>query len=201
MGTDPAPYMANAHLYFYEFKFQELQTKQNYSLAKSLNNTCRYIDDVTPLNDKGNFSRFKKDIYPPDLLLIKENEGIKDAAVLDIYLQISNGKFLSGVFDKTDRFNFSVNKYPSLLSNVPSKILYEVFYSQILRPLNICNNINAFIERICVIFVKCIRRGASPSKLFQKLRKYFRNNNFSKYNLSKNDLKTVIFDKLRSLSC
>ena len=102
MGTDPAPYMANAHLYFYEFKFQELQTKQNYSLAKSLNNTCRYIDDVTPLNDKGNFSRFKKDIYPPDLLLIKENEGIKDAAVLDIYLQISNGKFLSGVFDKTD---------------------------------------------------------------------------------------------------
>lgn len=200
MGTDPAPYMANAHLYFYEFKFQELQTKQNYSLAKSLNNTFRYIDDVTPLNDKGNFSKYYKDIYPSDLLLSKENEGTKEAAVLDVYLQVNDGKYLTRVFDKTDSFNFSINKYPSLSSNVPNKILYEVFYSQILRPLKICNNVDAFIERVVVIFNICVRRGASPSKLIQKLKKYFRNHDFSKFNLSKNDLNTALVDKLWSLS-
>lgn len=133
-------------------------------------------------------------------MLSKENEGTKEAAVLDVYLQVNDGKYLTRVFDKTDSFNFSINKYPSLSSNVPNKILYEVFYSQILRPLKICNNVDAFIERVVVIFNICVRRGASPSKLIQKLKKYFRNHDFSKFNLSKNDLNTALVDKLWSLS-
>ena len=57
MGLDPAPQMANAHLHKYEFDFQQKMAKTNYSVARSLNHTFRYIDDISPLNDKGNFEK------------------------------------------------------------------------------------------------------------------------------------------------
>ena len=56
IGIDCAPFLANADLYVDEFKFQEKMTRQNYGVAKSLNNTSRYLDDLGSLNDKGNFS-------------------------------------------------------------------------------------------------------------------------------------------------
>ena len=56
MGLDPAPQMANAHLHKYEFDFQQKISKTKYYVAKYLNHTFRYIDDISHLNDKGNFT-------------------------------------------------------------------------------------------------------------------------------------------------
>ena len=39
MGIDPAPQMANLYLYYYETKFMEMLTKENYSAAKKFNYT------------------------------------------------------------------------------------------------------------------------------------------------------------------
>ena len=44
MGIDPAPQMASLYLYYYEAKFMETLTKENYSAAKKFNYTRRYID-------------------------------------------------------------------------------------------------------------------------------------------------------------
>ena len=99
MGSDPGPFMANAHLHKYEFEFQDNNRKNNHKLAKSLNYTFRYIDDVSPINDNGHFSKFKDQIYPSDLILSKENVGTLSATVLDLNISIINDKFQVSFFD------------------------------------------------------------------------------------------------------
>ena len=176
MGTDPGPFMANAHLHKYEFFFQEKNRKVDYGVAKSLNYTFRYIDDVTPINDKGNFCRYMNDIYPPDLVLSKENIGTYSATVLDLDINIKENKFEVSVFDKTNSFSFNVVKYPSLNSNVPDQVLYNVFYSQIIRFLNICTHESSFLTNLSKLSDTCKNKGAAFSKLKNELQKLFKNN-------------------------
>ena len=59
-----------------------------WALAKSLNNTLGYIDDVCPINDNGNFVKFNDQIYPSDLIFSKENVGTLSATVLDLNISI-----------------------------------------------------------------------------------------------------------------
>ena len=129
MGLDPAPQMANAHLHKYEFDFQQKMSKSNYSVARSLNHTFRYIDDISPLNDNGNFEKYKSQIYPDDLELNRENTGFKSASVLEMQIDIIGDKFQVYVYDKRDSFGFQVFRYPSIYSNIPDKTLYYVFFS------------------------------------------------------------------------
>ena len=80
MGLDPALQRANGHPYKYEFDFQQKMAKSNYAVAKSLNHTFRFIDDISPLDEKGNFYKYKSQIHPSDLELNKENRGFKSAS-------------------------------------------------------------------------------------------------------------------------
>ena len=128
MGLDPAPQMANGHLHKYEFDFQQKMAKSNYAVAKSLNHTFRFIDDISPLNDKGNFYKYKSQIYPSDLELNRENIGFKSASVLEMKIDIIGEKFNVSVYDKRDSFGFEVFRYPSIHSNIPDKTLYNIFY-------------------------------------------------------------------------
>ncbi len=145
MGLDPAPQMANAHLHKYEFDFQQKMSKSNYSVARSLNHTFRYIDDISPLNDNGNFEKYKSQIYPDDLELNRENTGFKSASVLEMQIDIIGDKFQVNVYDKRDSFDFQVFRYPSIYSNIPDKTLYNVFFSQLVRFSRVCNNMDGFI--------------------------------------------------------
>lgn len=175
MGTDPGPFMANAFLHKYEFDFQVKNRKENYNCAKLLNRTFRYIDDVTIINDKGTFYKYITDIYPPDLVLTKENIGTFSASVLDLDVNIETGKFRVSVFDKTNEFGFDVVKYPSINSNIPDGVLYSVYYSQLLRFLNICNHGTDFLYLLDQLTRKCEAKGASRSKLNSQIIKIIKN--------------------------
>ena len=175
MGTDPGPFMANAHLHYYEFAFQEKYRKTNYGIARSLNHTFRYIDDVTPINDSGNFQKHMNEIYPADLILTKENIGTQSATVLDLGIEIHDGKFDITVYDKTNNFNFKVVKYPSLRSNIPDHLLYNVFYSQMIRFFNICNDRSSFLSNIKMLVERCKQKGATTDKLFRAIHKLSKN--------------------------
>ena len=71
MGIDPAPQMANLYLYYYEAKFKEMLTKENYSAAKKFNYTRRFIDDLHTLNNHGRLEENNNvvRIYPQELKL------------------------------------------------------------------------------------------------------------------------------------
>ena len=53
IGSDPAPFIANLYLFSYEFAFMEEKTKNGYSIARKLNKTKRYIDDLISINGRG----------------------------------------------------------------------------------------------------------------------------------------------------
>ena len=192
MGIDPAPFYANGHLYKYEFDFQEEMTKKNYTIAKSLNHTHRYIDDISPLNDRGNFEKFRQDIYPPELILVKQNNSEMSASVLDIQIDVVENKFQTKVFDKRDDFPFNICRYPSLSSNIPDITLYNVFYSQILRIYRICNILNSFISSVKALVQRCIAKGGTRKKLKFQIKKFFERHKPFKFDILLEDM-LIIF--------
>ena len=62
IGIDPAPQMANLYLYYYESSFMEIITKENYGIAKKINTTSRFIDDIAMLNNDRYLQQFKERI-------------------------------------------------------------------------------------------------------------------------------------------
>ena len=151
--------MANGTLHKEEFTFQEQMTKTNYQVAKSLNHTFRYIDDITPLNDKGNFEKYFSQIYPPELELNRENIGFKSATVLELDVNVVDNRFQVGVYDKRDSFNFEVFRYPSFESNIPNRIIYSVFLSQLVRYGRVCNFEEGFVTATKLLVEQLIQKG------------------------------------------
>ena len=60
----------------------------------------------------------------------KENTGFKSALVLEMKIVIIREKFNVSVYYKRDSFGFEVFRYPYIHYNIPDKILYNVFYNQ-----------------------------------------------------------------------
>ena len=73
MGSDPAPFFANLFLYHYESKWIRSLKKSDLRRARKFANVFRFIDDLTTLNDWGEFEQHFHEIYPPELELKKEN--------------------------------------------------------------------------------------------------------------------------------
>ena len=106
MGIDPAPQMANLYLYYYEAKFMEMLTKENYSAAKKFNYTRRFIDDLHTLNNDGHLEENNNmgRIYPQELKLNQENKNDDKATFLDLEEQIKDACIEVKTYDKRDAF-------------------------------------------------------------------------------------------------
>ena len=147
MGVDCGPLMANLYLHFYEFKFmKELMdnNKHNLRVVKKFNNSFRYIDDLAAVNNK-DFVDNIKNIYPNTLKLIRQNDNDQVANYLDLDISILNNKFNIKVYDKRDNFNFHINCFPYLDSNINGRNMLNVYTSQLIRYARICSDINDFI--------------------------------------------------------
>ena len=90
MGIDPAPQMVNLYLYYYEAKFIEMPTKENYSSANKFNFTRRVIDDLHTLNNDGHLEENNSisRIYSQELKLNQENQNDDKATFLDLEEQV-----------------------------------------------------------------------------------------------------------------
>lgn len=53
----------------------------------------RFIDDLTTLNDSGEFERSFKEIYPPELVLNMENLSNNERSFLDLLIKVENNQF------------------------------------------------------------------------------------------------------------
>jgi hypothetical protein len=133
MGSDPAPFMANLFLYYYESKFLKTYKMKNMANARKFNNIFRFIDDLIAINDDGLFEKNIKNIYPDELELKKENAGTREASFLDLNINITNKQFSLKLYDKRDDFNFDIVRMPFLSNNMPSRIFYSSFTSELLR--------------------------------------------------------------------
>ena len=96
MGLDPAPYFANDFLFSYESKWLKNTKKTNNALARKFGKTFRFINDLNALNDGGEFEKIHSEIYPPELVLKKENVTNDHATFLDLDITIIKMIFFFG---------------------------------------------------------------------------------------------------------
>ena len=67
--SDPAPFFVILFLYFYESRWIKKLMKRDLGRARRFGNVYRFIDDLTALNDNGEFEKCFRKIYPPELEL------------------------------------------------------------------------------------------------------------------------------------
>ena len=65
----------------------------------------RFIDDECNLNDGGEFGRSYQQIYPKELELKCEHQGIH-ATFMDLEVDVRDGIFIYKLFDKRNNFPF-----------------------------------------------------------------------------------------------
>ena len=84
MGTNYAPLLAGLFLYSYENEFLDKLIKEGKrKLARKLNLSYRYIDDLISFNNK-RFKEFISDIYPKELTISETTESTSVASYLDL---------------------------------------------------------------------------------------------------------------------
>ena len=124
----------------------------------------------------GHFQSLVSNIYPPSLLLNKENSIDSQANVLDLDISVVNGRFVTKVYDKRDASKFPVVRIVPRFSNRSESLGYSIFYTQIIRCFRICSEFDGFKDRIlflrdlfvvkgrfndsklCRVFNKCVLR-------------------------------------------
>ena len=169
MGTDPAPFMANLFLYYYENKFmKELITKDK-KAARKFGYVWRYIDDLSAVNDDKIFENNIHNIYPPELELKKENTGYLSASFLDIDITIVNDKFSLKLYDKRDDFGFSIVRMPYVSNNMPSTIFYSSFSSELLRVARCTTGRDDCLKSCSLLMNRMYAQGGELSRIRKSL--------------------------------
>ena len=177
MGIDPAPFIANLFLHFYENKYiNSLINSGNLTLAYKLARIFRYLYDLLGLNDCGNFLKVCKTIYPSELILSCTDNLNVQADYLDLNLSIENEFFSSKLFDKRDNFSFKVINFPCMkYSNIPSEPSYGIYLSQILRICRNCTNVHDFNESLIKLTDQFLDKSFKVNKLYKIFLKFINN--------------------------
>jgi len=172
MGSDPAPFMANLFLYYYESKYVKEVKKSDISVARKFRHTFRFIDDLVAINDDGEFEKCHKNIYPSELELKKEN-GNSNVSFLDLSIDIKGRFFETSLYDKRDSFPFSIVRMPYKCSNMPAKIFKATIGGEILRIGRACSTNESFLKSTKTVLQRMIRQGAHVKDLTKILKKTF----------------------------
>ena len=91
MGSDPAFFMANLFQYYFEDKIIWKTRRKDLVIAQQIV-FSRFIDDLTAINDGGEFQKALDEIYPPELRLRTTYTSPFEALFLDLNIKISNKK-------------------------------------------------------------------------------------------------------------
>ena len=115
MGLYPVPYYANLFLYNYENKQINETKKADIGRARQFRNSFRFLNDLTALNDYGEFERSFLEINSRDQEL-KKNFGRLEESFLDLMITIKDKKLCTKLFDKREGFHFQL--YACLIQTV-----------------------------------------------------------------------------------
>ena len=179
MGSDPAPFMANLFLFYYESGFLREYKKNNLAGARKFGYVFRYIDDLLAVNDNGEFENNIINIYPKELELKKENIGYEHATFLDLDITINNKQFSLKLYDKRDDFNFSISRMPFLSNNMPSRIFYSSFSSEFLRIARCTTGKEDFLASCLNLMDRMWKQGAELSRARHSMHNVFKKHTIS----------------------
>ena len=78
MGTDCAPFLANLHLYSYEYQWlSKKYEEKDFDVLTQFNYCFRYVDDLLCINNDQLMDSIMTEIYPKELGLTSDNDILK----------------------------------------------------------------------------------------------------------------------------
>ena len=98
----------------------------------AFNSTSRCLDDLVNI-DNIYFEHMVDRIYPAELEFSKVNSSDTEARFLDLNLSISNVTVSTKTYDKRDDFDFDIVNFQFLYGDVPRRISYGMYISQLVR--------------------------------------------------------------------
>ena len=173
MSTNCAPLLADLFLYSYESEFlQNLVKDKKIHEARAFNFTYRYIDDVLSINNP-RFAEFLPSIYPPELEIKETTATTSSASYLDLYLEFDDsGKLSTKIYDKRDDFNFQINNFPNMCSNIPASPAYGTYISQLIRYARASSNYSDFLKRHHYLRNRLLDQGYEKILLIRSFKKF-----------------------------
>jgi len=100
-------------------------------LAKILSHTRRYMDYICVVN-YNIFDRQLHKIYPDNLIVNRSGNDCAVVVYLNVLVRVGQNGLSTSVYYKVDDFSFPVVLYTFPGSNVPIKMCFNVFSSQLL---------------------------------------------------------------------
>jgi len=173
MGTDCAPFLANLFLYSLEYNFLEKLTKENIFLARKFTHCYRYIDDLITFNNNGLMTHMKHNIYPTELILNKENKHDTQCTYLDISMNIVHKTIHTDLYDKRNDFNFTINNFPFIHSNIHGKRTHGIIISQLIRFIHVCDTATKFIHHSKKFINTLITHAFNQTLIKQKISVFY----------------------------
>ena len=116
---------------------KSLSPENQADIIEAFNSNLRYLDDLLNI-DNIYFEQMVNRIYPAELELNKANSSDTEALFLNLNLFISNGTVSTKIYDKQDDFDFDTVNFPFLGEDVPQRISYGVYMSQLIRFARAC---------------------------------------------------------------
>ena len=171
MGLDPAPYWASLFLYFFESKFVQQLISKGSEHAFKFQRNSRFINDLCTINDYSEFSSPWKFIYPKQLELELEDQGI-NATFLDLDITNENNMFLCKLFGKRDKFHFFIVCMPYLLSSIPSIFCSSIF-SESLQIAWFTQRLTDFVPMTSQLYTRMVTQGANSASILHQIKKAF----------------------------
>ena len=123
MRRDPAPFVVNLFLYYFERQW--LFQTEKWDLRKARIFLCTLNNDE--------FENNCKETYPDAPELLKENEDPRKSSILDLLIKFHDRKFTSDLIDERYFFPFYINRLPYMDSNITSKTFCASISSEILH--------------------------------------------------------------------
>jgi hypothetical protein len=143
----------------------------------SFNHTFRRIDDVLSINNH-NVHGYVHLIYPDEIEIKETAESDKSASYLYILFNIdSNRRLTTLLYDKRDDFDFAIDNFPFLCSNIPLSPAYGVYIPQLIRYARACFANEDFSKQDKLLTKKLLLQGYNESRLKSSFRKFYRRNN------------------------
>ena len=117
-----------------------------YGIARKFGNIFRFIDDFIATNDGNEFENHYNKIYPPELILKKENTLHRETTFLDLYLCINEGQIQTSLYDKRNSCNFNVVRCPYKCLTRPSNMFFATISAEILLICRATSSVVQFIK-------------------------------------------------------
>ena len=134
--------------------------------------TSRYLDDILNINNV-NFDNIVGQKYPSELQLYKSITSDTVAAFLDLHLSISNNFVSIKIYDKRDDFDFAIEKFPFLDSDVPRSTSYGVYISQLIRFARVYSHVADISSRNKLLTQKVFKQGYRYHKLLKTFSEFY----------------------------